>query len=46
MASCDERGIERQMAATDRRIDALVCDFYGLTKREIRIVEEATVRAN
>ena len=28
--------------ATDRRIDQLVYDLYGLTDDEIRIVEEAT----
>ena len=34
--------IEREIAATDRNIDALVYDLYGLTKKEIGIVEEAT----
>ena len=29
-------------AATDREIDALVYELYGLTDEEIRIVEEAT----
>ena len=37
--------IERDIAATDRRIDALVYDLYGLTKKEIKIVEEATANA-
>lgn len=32
----------RQIAATDREIDALVYELYGLTDDEIRIVEEAT----
>ena len=32
-----------QMSATDRQIDSLVYELYGLTE-EIRIVEEATVR--
>jgi hypothetical protein len=31
-----------QIAATDRRIDALVYELYGLTAEEIKIVEEAT----
>jgi hypothetical protein len=36
----DERTrLERQIAATDRRIDGLVYDLYGLTETEIKIVE-------
>jgi len=34
--------LERQMAATDREIDQLVYELYGLTDDEIAIVEEAT----
>ena len=34
--------IQRQIDATDRQIDALVYELYGLTEEEIRIVEEAT----
>lgn len=34
--------LERQIAATDREIDQLVYDLYGLTADEIKIVEEAT----
>ena len=34
--------IERQIDATDRRIDNLVYELYGLTDEDIRIVEEAT----
>jgi len=34
--------IERQIDATDRRIDQLVYKLYGLTDEEIRIIEEAT----
>ncbi len=30
--------------ATDRQIDALVYELYGLTDDEIRLVEEATER--
>lgn len=31
--------IERQIAATDKSIDALVYQLYGLTEKEIRIVK-------
>jgi hypothetical protein len=31
--------LERQIAATDRRIDRLVYELYGLTGEEIRIIE-------
>jgi hypothetical protein len=34
--------IQRQIDATDRQIDNLVYELYGLTDNEIRIVEEAT----
>jgi hypothetical protein len=34
--------IQRQIEATDRQIDRLVYELYGLTEEEIRIVEEAT----
>jgi len=34
--------IQRQIDATDRQIDALVYDLYGLTKKEIAIIEEQT----
>jgi hypothetical protein len=27
---------------TDRQIDALVCELYGLSEKEIQIVEDAT----
>lgn len=33
--------IERQIKSTDRQIDALVYELYGLTEAEIKIVEEA-----
>lgn len=33
--------LQRQIEATDRQIDALVYELYGLTEDEIRIVEEA-----
>ena len=34
--------IHNQIEATDREIDALVYELYGLADEEIRIVEEAT----
>ncbi len=33
--------LQRQIEATDRQIDALVYELYGLTEEGIRIVEEA-----
>jgi len=38
----DKTAIQRQIDATDRQIDRLVYELYGLTDEEIRIVEEAT----
>ncbi len=38
-ASCSR---ERQIEATDREIDRVVYELYGLTDDEIKIVEEAT----
>jgi len=35
----DREMIQRQIDATDRAIDALVYDLYGLTEEEIKIVE-------
>ncbi|MFO7675021.1 MAG: Eco57I restriction-modification methylase domain-containing protein [bacterium] len=35
-------GIERQIAATDKAIDALVYELYGLTAEEVRTVEGGT----
>ena len=32
------------MIPTDRQIDQLVYELYGLTEKEIRIVEEATTK--
>ena len=31
--------LQRQVEATDRQIDALVYEFYGLTDEEIAVVE-------
>ncbi len=33
--------IQRQIDATDRQIDKLVYELYGLTEEEIKTVEEA-----
>lgn len=35
----EKTALPRQIAATDRQIDQLVYDLYGLSKDEIRIVE-------
>ena len=32
--------LEREITATDRQIDALVYESYGLTEEEIKVVEE------
>lgn len=37
-----QTAIQRQIDATDRRIDQFVYELYGLTDEEIRIVEEVT----
>jgi hypothetical protein len=34
--------IQRQIDATDKQIDQLVYELYGLTDEEIKIVEEAS----
>ena len=38
----DKTVIQRQIDATDRQIDRLVYELYGLTDEEIKIVEEET----
>jgi hypothetical protein len=35
----EQESLQRQVAATDKAIDALVYELYGLTEEEIRIVE-------
>jgi hypothetical protein len=40
----DQTAIQRQIDPTDRQIDQLVYELYGLTQEEIKIVEEATGR--
>jgi hypothetical protein len=37
--SHEQESIQRQIAATDKGIDALVHELYGLGENEIRIVE-------
>jgi hypothetical protein len=39
-----QTALQRQIDATDRQIDELVYQLYGLTAEEIRIVEEATMK--
>ena len=39
-----QTALQRQIDATDRQIDQLVYQVYGLTDEESRIVEEATAR--
>jgi len=40
----DKTVLQRQIDATDRQIDQLVYELYGLTDDEIKIVEEAAAR--
>ena len=42
IASHEKTVLERQIQATDRQIDDLVYELYGLTDEEIAIVEKAT----
>ena len=37
--SHDKTQLQRQIVATDKQIDALVYELYGLTEEEIGIVE-------
>ena len=37
----DKTRLQRQIDATDKQIDQLVYELYGLTEEEIRIVEGA-----
>ena len=38
--SREKTAIQRQIDATDKRIDQLVYELYGLTDEEIKIVED------
>jgi adenine-specific DNA-methyltransferase len=35
----EQESLQRQIAATDKQIDTLVCGLYGLTEDEVGIVE-------
>jgi hypothetical protein len=39
MPLSDTTSIQRQIDATDRQIDRLVYELYGLTEKEIPVVE-------
>ena len=41
-AGHEKTAIQRQIEATDRQIDNLVYELYGLTEDEIKIVNEST----
>ena len=41
----EKTALQRQIADTDRRIDRLVYDLYGLTDEEIAIVEGASLES-
>ena len=41
-SSQDKEQVRRQIGATDRQIDRLVYELYGLTDEEISVVEAAT----
>jgi len=38
----DKTALQTQIEVTDRQIDRLVYELYGLAEEEIRIVEEGT----
>ncbi|MGD8719317.1 MAG: hypothetical protein PVH29_10905 [Candidatus Zixiibacteriota bacterium] len=38
-SDADKQRLQRAVAATDRKIDTLVYELYGLTDEEIMIVE-------
>ena len=40
-AADEKKRLDREIKQTDDRIDCLVYELYGLTEKEIRIVEEA-----
>ena len=45
-APAENERLQRQIDATDREIDRLVYDLYGLTEDEIKIVEAASVESS
>jgi hypothetical protein len=38
----DQESLQRQITATDAKIDRLVYELYDLTEEDVKIVEEAT----
>jgi hypothetical protein len=40
-SDADKTRLERAVKTTDRKIDALVYELYGLTDEEIKVVEGA-----
>jgi len=38
----EQESLQRQIAATDKQIDELVYELYGLTEEEVRIAEGDT----
>ena len=38
----EQESLQRQIAATDKAIDALAYELYGLADEEVRIVEDDT----
>lgn len=40
-AKGEEENLERQIARTDPQMDDLVYELYGLTEKEVRLVEES-----
>jgi hypothetical protein len=40
--SHDQTVLQRQIDATDRQIERLVYELYGLTEEEVKVVEERT----
>ena len=40
-ARIGKTGLRREIEATDRQIDQLVYELYGLTEEEVRVVEGA-----
>jgi hypothetical protein len=39
----ERNSLKRQIDGTDRQIDYLIYELYGLTEKEIKIVEEETI---
>jgi hypothetical protein len=37
----EAEALQRQIAVTDRQIDNLVYELYGLTKQEVKVAEES-----